>query len=113
MVSASGENFEVRVDLDLRHRTEDDLAFALRGLKDPCGLARNTEIGENRTVGVADVGERQAVTVNKTFDLVLGAVPADADDRDLARPFLACRLDRGGFTVAGDSIRRPEPEGDG
>ena len=38
--------------------------------------------------------------------------PGDAVEVDLAGPLFARRFDRRGFTVAGDSSRRPEPERD-
>ena len=82
-------------------------------LKHPRGLPGNPERGENRAVGVVNIGEGQAVTGNEVIDVPGRSVPADPNDLHLAGPFLADRLDRGGFTVARASIRRPEPKGNG
>ena len=99
------------LDVCFRQRAECDVALARGRLEYPGGLAGHTEGGENRPVGVVNVGESQAVAADEVVDFGAGAVPADTNDLDLAGPFLADRLDRVGFTVAGDSIWRPEPEG--
>jgi hypothetical protein len=50
------------------------------------------------------------VLVDEPLVRVLRAGPCDADEVDLVLELDACRLDRGGFTVAGASSGRPEPE---
>ena len=99
------------LDLGLGHRPERHLPLTRCRLEHPGGLAGHTEGGENRPVGVVNVGESQAVAADEVVDFGAGAVPADTNDLDFAGPLLADRLDRVGFTVAGDSIRCPEPEG--
>lgn len=103
---------ETGLDFGPRGGPDHNFTIPRRVLEHPRGLAGDPKRGKNRAIGIADVGEGQAVTRNEPVDLVLCAVPADSDDLDLSGPFLADRLDRGGFTVAGASIRRPEPEGD-
>ena len=61
---------------------------------------------------IAELRERESVLVDEALELVVAAVPRDADEVHLAGPPLCGRLDRGGFPVADHSIRRPEPEGD-
>lgn len=99
------------LDIRFRQRAECGVALARGRLEHPGGLAGHAEGGENRPVGVVNVGESQAVAADEVVDFGAGAVPADTNDLDLAGPLLADRLDRVGFTVAGDSIRCPEPEG--
>ena len=86
-----------------------------------CDLAGGVDDDEGRLGGdaealvdsagvVAQLRERQTVAVDERLELVVGAGPGDADEVDLTRPPLRGRLDRGGFPVAGRSIRRPEPQ---
>ena len=100
-------------EIGFAHRAEGNLAVTVGGLEHPGGLARHPEPREDRPVGVAHVLEGQTVSIDEFVDLVLRAVPTDADDTNLSGPLFACRLDRGGFSVAGASIRCPEPKGDG
>lgn len=102
---------ESSLDVRLGHHPERHLPLAGSGLEHPCRLAGDPERREDRAVRVVDVGESQAMTVDEVVDFRLRAVPTDPNDGDLSGPFLAGRLDRGGFTVAGDSIRRPKPKG--
>ncbi len=100
-------------EIGFAHRTEGNLAVTVGVLEHPGGLAGHPEPREDRPVGVAHVLEGQAVSIDELVDFVLRAVPTDADNANLSGPLFACRLDRGGFSVAGASIRCPEPEGDG
>lgn len=75
-------------------------------------LTRDAEMGEHCPVFVVDLRKGQRMAVDELLEGALVAGPGDAVDVDLSGPLLACRFDRRGFTIAGDSSRRPEPEGD-
>jgi hypothetical protein len=69
-------------------------------------------VGVDRSLVVADLREGQRVPVDEVLKRGLVAGPGDTVEIDLAGPSFACRFDRRGFTVAGTSSRRPEPEPD-
>ena len=108
---SAGDSGETTRDFGSRGGPEHKFTRSVGRLENPCWLARNAERGENRPVGVSNVGKGQTVARDETINFVLGAVPANPDNLNLSGPLLTGHLDRGGFTVAGASIRRPEPEG--
>ena len=73
-------------------------------------LIGDLEAGEDVGLGVVDLWERQRVAVGEVDVLVGVTRPRDPDELDLSVPSLLGLLDRGGFTVAGRSPGRPEPE---
>jgi len=110
---SSGECGQTTVEFGDGQLAEGQFASTSGILEHPSRLPRDPESGEERPVGVADVGERQPMAVDEVVDFGLGAVPADSDDGDFSGPLLADRLDRGSCTITCDSIRCPEPEGHG
>jgi hypothetical protein len=73
-------------------------------------LEGDIEPGEDVARVVVDLREVEAVLVDEALVRLLRAGPRDADEVDLVLVLDACRLDRGGFTIARASSRRPEPE---
>jgi hypothetical protein len=73
-------------------------------------LVGHAESAEHFAWVVTDLRERQPVTLDEVVERIVAADPGDADEVGLTRPAFACLLDRGGFTIAGASTRRPEPE---
>ncbi len=100
-------------DSTWREGATHDLSTPTLILKDPGRLGGHTEAGEDRSIGVENVRERQAVTLHELINLRLIPLPGNADHGDFAGPLGCDLLDRGGFEVAGASIRGPEPEGHG
>ena len=50
---------------------------------------------------------------DELINFTLRAIPRNTNDVDLAGPFFADLLDRGGFKIAGASIRSPKPKSRG
>ena len=87
LIDSAGKRFDASIGFDDHHRR----------------LERHVEALEHVARVVLDLGEGQAVLVDEALVAVVVAGPCDADEVDLVTEFLCCRLDRGGFCVAGGS----------
>ena len=76
------------------------------------GLGGDAVLGEDLSVRIGDLREGESELVDERLERGLVAVPGDADQVGPSGPSCTCLLDRGGFAPAGESTRRPEPEGE-
>jgi len=107
-----GQVFERRVQRVVLDGAEHGLDFAVAIDQHQGGLGWDVEAVVDNARVVADLGKRQIVAVDEVLERRFISGPGDAVEVDLVGPLLAGRFDRRGFTVAGNSSRRPEPERD-
>ncbi len=73
----------------------DDLGRSVRRDDDDRRLVGNAEAGVDVAAVVADLWERQTVTIDEVLEVSFATGPCDTDEVDLISELLGCLLDRG------------------